>query len=177
MRAHSLNHYLAYQAIIHTVKRITPPMSYGLARCLALLLYRVLANDRQNLICNLTVALGGDTVLARKTCLKLFQNYGQNLVDYFLLPLLPPEKLDDYYYPQIGEIHLEEALKKRKGVLLLTGHFGNWELGGILLRSLNYPMNIVTLPQNTERANRLIKGIRQEKKIRTIEVGGSPCPP
>lgn len=174
MRSHPLDHYLAYQAIIQTVKRIPAPVADSLARVLAFLFYRWWAADRRNLIANLTVVFEGDTAKARKTSLKLFQNYGRYLIDYFLLPQLPPEKLKDYYCPPRGEAYLRQALQKRKGALLLTGHLGNWEMGGILLRSLNYPLNIVTLPHNTERANDLIKGLRQEKQIRTIEVGGSP---
>jgi KDO2-lipid IV(A) lauroyltransferase len=174
MRSHPFDHYWAYQAIIQAVKRIPPPLAYSLARGLASFFFLLLPADRRNLIANLTVVFEGDTARARTTCLKLFKNYGQYLIDYFLLPQLPFEKLKEYYSPQIGEVYLHTALQNGRGALLLTGHLGNWEMGGILLRYLNYPLNIVTLPHNTERANDLIKGLRQEKQIRTIELGGSP---
>ncbi len=177
MRSHPFDHYLAYQAIIQTVKRIPLPLAYSLARGLASFFFLLLPADRRNLIANLTVVFGGDTAKARKTCLKLFQNYGQYLIDYFLLPKLSFEKLKDFYSPQIGEAYLHSAIQNGRGALLLTGHLGNWEMGGVLLRFMNYPLNIVTLPHNTQRANDLIKGLRQEKQIRTIELGGSPLGP
>lgn len=38
-----------------------------------------------------------------------------------------------------GLDHYEKALKRGKGVLLITGHFGNWEFGNAALAILSHP--------------------------------------
>lgn len=42
-----------------------------------------------------------------------------------------------------GENHLEEALKARKGVVILTGHLGNWELLAAWLCQSGYPLTAI----------------------------------
>jgi Kdo2-lipid IVA lauroyltransferase/acyltransferase len=42
-----------------------------------------------------------------------------------------------------GEEHLRAALARGKGVLMMTGHMGNWELGGVALAALGYPVSVM----------------------------------
>jgi KDO2-lipid IV(A) lauroyltransferase len=42
-----------------------------------------------------------------------------------------------------GEEHLTEALRRGRGVLLLSGHFGNWYVAPFLLAAHGYPVTIV----------------------------------
>ena len=57
-----------------------------------------------------------------------------------------------------------------KGVILVTGHFGNWEIGGALMRALDLPMTIVAMREASDEINRLRIEFRQRFGADTIEV-------
>jgi len=48
-------------------------------------------------------------------------------------------KIDGYH-------HLKNAYEKGKGVLVLTAHFGNWELLSVVGAMIKFPINIVARP-------------------------------
>ncbi len=56
----------------------------------------------------------------------VFRNLGRVFAELFFIPRFTPENLSRYVAFE-GREHLEKALKKGKGVLFLTAHFGNWE--------------------------------------------------
>jgi KDO2-lipid IV(A) lauroyltransferase len=66
---------------------------------------------------------------------------------------------------------LEEARSRGKGTLLITGHLGAWELGGMALAGDGFPVNVVTLEEPTEELNRWRHEYRDRFGIKTITVG------
>ena len=67
-------------------------------------------------------------VLTRKT----FQNYGQYLLDYMVMHRLRPSNKDRWIEEEVGGDYMIEALRGGKGVICITPHLGNWEIGGLL---------------------------------------------
>ena len=74
---------------------------------------------------------------------------------------------------------LDQALSEKKGVLLISGHFGNWEMIPPALAELGYPITMYvgrqTNPltnelQNTARANFGVETIDKGKKA-TLQMG------
>src|SRR4029450_13191698 len=63
-----------------------------------------------------------------------------------------------------------QALAGGKGVILVTGHFGNWEIGGALMRALDLPMTIVAMREASGEINRLRTMSPQRFGADTIEV-------
>ena len=59
-----------------------------------------------------------------------------------------------------GRGDLDRALVEGRGVVLVTGHFGSWELCAIYLRSLGYRLSVVAGIQ----MNRLLTGALKEAK-------------
>jgi KDO2-lipid IV(A) lauroyltransferase len=96
------------------------------------------------------------------------------MVDFFLMPQLPPRETKKYFSFIKGEEILREALAKGQGAILLSAHVGNWEIGGSILRALNYPLAVVAMKHNTGMANALVNRLRQDKGINVIEVDQSP---
>lgn len=70
---------------------------------------------------------------------RVFSNALLNMLEFFYLPRLSPENIEKYVVCE-GLHHLDHALEKGKGAILLTAHFGNWELCAITLSMLGYPM-------------------------------------
>jgi len=65
---------------------------------------------------------------------------------------------------------LEEALKKEKGVILFSGHFGNWELVPYILnRKLNRPVNSITRKMNNPLVEKKVREFREYMGSRVID--------
>jgi Kdo2-lipid IVA lauroyltransferase/acyltransferase len=69
-----------------------------------------------------------------------------NGLEFFYLPNISKENIHEFVDIE-GLTYLDEALKQGKGVILLTAHYGNWELFGIALTMLGYPMVGIGKPQ------------------------------
>jgi KDO2-lipid IV(A) lauroyltransferase len=82
----------------------------------------------------------------RKITKKLFQSYGQNLIELFRLPLLTPENFRDFVNVE-GKEHVTGALKQNKGLILLVMHFGSWELASFSFAMLGSPYRVIVRPQ------------------------------
>jgi KDO2-lipid IV(A) lauroyltransferase len=82
----------------------------------------------------------------KKITKTFFKNYGQNLVEFFRLPLMTREKFD-HSIRMDGREHITEALKKNKGLILLAMHFGSWESAILLCAMLGYPYKVIVNPQ------------------------------
>ena len=76
----------------------------------------------------------------------LFKNFGQNLVELFILPLVNADNLRKFIRME-GTEHVLEALKKGKGVILLAMHFGSWEMASLACSSFGAPYNVIVKPQ------------------------------
>jgi len=76
---------------------------------------------------------------------RVFSNFGAYIADYFLLPWITRRSIHHWVAAHEGTEHLDAALARGRGVLLMTCHLGLWELGGIYLRFGGYDVNVVGL--------------------------------
>ncbi len=60
-----------------------------------------------------------------------------------------------------------------KGMLLVSGHYGNWELYPHILRALNIPNYVVYRPANNIYVDRLINKLRSPKSTTLIQKGAA----
>ena len=105
---------------------------------------------------------------------KIFRNFARNLVDYGRFHTMTDEALD-LLLPSIQHLHfLEESFAKGRGVILVTGHIGNWELGALFFGRHGFKINVVTIPEGSERIDSIRGAYRTRQNLRTIVVDGSP---
>jgi len=106
----------------------------------------------------------------RKIRIRVFRNFAKYLVDFFRF-----EKLDEEYIKnniRIENIHyFKEALSKGKGVIALTAHLGNWELGGVVVAVSGYPFWVVVLPHKYKKVDEFFNFQRESKGIKVIPLG------
>lgn len=103
---------------------------------------------------------------------KTFQYFGKYLVDFFRLAHLDRAEVDRQVSIEHGE-RLAEAFARGRGVVLVTAHLGNWELGGAVLCALGYPVSAVVAPERLPRLERLLSRQRERRGVRTVQVGKS----
>jgi KDO2-lipid IV(A) lauroyltransferase len=106
----------------------------------------------------------------RSIRIKMFRNFAKYLVDFFRF-----EKIDEEYIKNNIRIenirYFEEALSRGKGVIVLTAHLGNWELGGVVIALCGYPFWVVALPHKDKRVNNFFNSQRESKGIKVIPLG------
>src|SRR6185436_3634193 len=66
---------------------------------------------------------------------------------------------------------LDELLAHGKGVITLSAHLGNWELGAAALAQRGYKFNAVALWQPDPRVNALYQSYRTRRQINPIPFG------
>jgi lauroyl/myristoyl acyltransferase len=93
------------------------------------------------------------------------------LADYFLCAGDRASRARELVTEWSGLEHLETARARGKGTILVTGHVGHWELGGLLLALSGQPITVVTLPEPSEELMRWRESARRRLGINTIAVG------
>ena len=91
---------------------------------------------------NIQECLGVDKARAQQIAEKSLRRFGRMVVEVMRFPLLNKDNITKLVNVE-GLEYLEEAYKQNKGVIIATGHFGNWELLGATIALHGYPMNIV----------------------------------
>src|SRR5512141_2956665 len=105
---------------------------------------------------------------------RIFRNFARNLVDYGRFDTITDDALGRLL-PSAQDLHyLDESFSKGRGVILVTGHIGNWELGALFFARRGFKINVVTIPEGRERIDSIRGEYRMRQDIRTIVVDGSP---
>jgi lauroyl/myristoyl acyltransferase len=105
----------------------------------------------------------------RRIRIWMFRNFAKYLVDFFRFEKIDAEYIKNNILENIR--YFDDALKKGKGVIVLTAHLGNWELGGVVTALLGYPFWAVALPHKDRRVNNFFNSQREKKGMRVIQLG------
>lgn len=103
---------------------------------------------------------------------EVFLKFGQYLADFFRYERITradiAAKMDITGLP-----HLEAAFAAKRGVILVTAHLGNWELGGAVISALGYPLTAVAFPERVGKTNELFQQQRQRRGMRVLTFGSA----
>ena len=109
--------------------------------------------------------LGYSRLQAKETIRRLFVNLGISVMEMLYMPALNKDNirgLVTFDHPEI----LWEALKQKKGVVMLACHIDNWEWLGAALALNGFPLSAVEKPQPnrvySDFMNELRRGVGQE---------------
>jgi len=127
--------------------------------------------DRRNVLENLKVIFPEKSEAEIRAIRRaMFRNFAKYLVDFFRFV-----KMDrNFIHSKItteGTDSFDRALKNNNGVIVLTAHIGNWELGGVVIAMLGYPLWVVALPHKNKMVNDFFDGRRKDKNINVIPFG------
>jgi KDO2-lipid IV(A) lauroyltransferase len=74
----------------------------------------------------------------------------------------------------VGLEGVREAADQGTGVVLLTGHLGNWEIAGASLAALGFPLDVVGKGMANRRFERDLFRLRERLGMRVIEMSDAP---
>ncbi len=175
MRTHPLDKPLLYHATSWVARRLPEPILHACTRFVGTLVFLLSSRDRSTIEHNLRTILNGTLPphgLSRLTW-RVFQNYAFYMVDFFRLLTMSRDECRGFIHLYEGREHLDAALSLGRGAILLTAHLGHWEIGGLGLSALGYPIHVVAVRHNSVFTNELVNDLRERHSIRVIELGSS----
>ena len=104
--------------------------------------------------------------LTRRT----FQNYGQYLLDYMVMHRLRASNRDQWIEEEVGGNYMIEALQGGKGVICVTPHLGNWEIGGLLFSFKKGRVNVLTLDERDLDTKSFREEMRRRRGIKNLYI-------
>lgn len=161
-------HYILYRIGEFLSLHLPLAFTYALAGMLSTLQYLFSKQDRLSVRNNLKAILPNiDERLLKRYTKNVFINFGR-----YLTVFLRFKKLDLAYIKENvrieGRRYIDEALSLGRGLIVVSGHIGNWELGGATLAMLGYPVHAITLTHVYRRVNDFFDSQRISKGLRVI---------
>jgi KDO2-lipid IV(A) lauroyltransferase len=165
-------------AIILSIPLAVLPLQWArkAGEVLGLLLFYMWGSRRRIAIENLakSVAIGALTIPqpAEEIIRNNFRNLGKSFAEVIKIYYgLGRKILDGVRFE--GEEHLQAARAKGKGVLLITGHCGNWELLALSASIMLFPISLVARPVNNRYINSFVERVRKKYGNRVIDKKGA----
>lgn len=126
-RRHRLEH-AALSAVAAVVRRLPQSFATRLGHAIGAIGYGLDARHRRITLDNLAATFPERSVAERtRIARQVFAHFGRKLVELLWFTGLPPDRqlaLVEF----VGEEHIRAAQHAGKGALIVTGHFGFWEL-------------------------------------------------
>ena len=150
---------LWFPAALATTRALPRPWMHRGGRRLAAFYYRLRPKYLRAARRNLSVILGlpEDAPRVRETASEMVASHFHAWVDFLHFATRPPEKAARLVEGVIGYSRIVEGRLSGRGVLLLTGHLGNWEVGGLMLARVNQPIHVVLVPD-------MFPGVERERR-------------
>lgn len=140
--------------------------NYFLGSVLGRLAYCIVLRHRRVAMESLAVAFPEKSPGQRRQIARDFFVFMAQASFGLLYYLRHPERLSDVHVEGIN--HIDEALAKGKGVVLVSAHIGSFPLLSLKLASLGYPVNFVTRPMRDSRAGDYLYELRTKAGVKTI---------
>lgn len=110
----------------------------------------------------------------RRTAAAAYAHLGREGLSLLRLYRLGPEDVSRETRVIEGLDALRAAVDQGRGAVLVTGHFGNWEIGGAALAVRGIPLDVVVQRQANPLFDRLINDARARLGMRVIYRGRAP---
>lgn len=170
--ARGLNNGAIFSATYHGVTHAPRWCSYGIGRVGTWIAYHLMRDGTEGLLENLRVVLPAASPRElRRLALLTYRTYARDTIDFIRSLSMTPAQLSPLVAQWDGD-RFDELLAERRGVIVIGGHFGNWELGGVAIRQLRgYPLTVVGRPEASPIVGQIRRQMRESLGIETVVIG------
>ncbi|HKQ59932.1 MAG TPA: lysophospholipid acyltransferase family protein, partial [Candidatus Polarisedimenticolaceae bacterium] len=106
----------------------------------------------------------------------LFYNFARLMVSYCDLPQLSAAELQASIDADPAALtRLRGALEAGKGLIVLTAHLGNWEIGARVLEQAGSPVHVVMQVDRMNAAERWLSRLRERGGVHVEAMSGGPA--
>ena len=103
---------------------------------------------------------------------RVYQNMVQTFIEVLNLTKIN-KKYVDRYVDVVNYQRLKDAGKSGRGAVLLTAHFGDWELSSLVSSVIGFPIMVLVREQKMKRLNELLNRLRESNGCKVIRKGMS----
>lgn len=155
-------------------RRFTRP----LARKLGSTYFRARPKYRDAVCSNLSVILEQppDSAPVERAADEMFRGHFASWLDFLHFASRPPKESATLIAAVEGFSHIVEGRQKGRGVLLVTAHLGNWEVGSLMLAEVRMPIHVVLVPDIFPGVERARRRLHQRAGVIEIPVDRSFVP-
>ena len=177
MRSHLLEGvlYWGWRVGAALVQRLPSRLVYAVAVLGGELAYLGWNTKREIAKHNFSIVLGrprSDVEVAR-VARRSFRNFAKYLTEIMRFPSLHPADLDRLVTIDPGSLaHLREARDRGKGLIFVSAHFGNFELGGARI-AREIPITVVADELENQRLMDFLVANREHKNVNIVQPEGS----
>lgn len=151
----------------HLPARAVPPVGHALGRV-------AFAAGVRRRVCleNLQRAFGAESGAAAQAALgrRAYEHLGQSFLEFMRLPRMGAAELRAGIDVE-GDEHVRAALALGRGVIVASGHLGNWEVMGGGLAACGYPVTYVVQRMRNPQVDALVQAVRRGAGIDVVERG------
>lgn len=159
--------YYALKAAMSFVYLFPAAVARKIGRFLAAFAYYFVPVRKKHVIEMLTVSFPEKTSSEIKSIAKdTYKNFLSTMVDIMFFPKMSDEQIKKLMILDNEEL-IEKAYKNGKGTILLSAHFGNWELTALSF-SKRHPMSVIVAKQSNPLVDKLINDIRTKQGFNAI---------
>lgn len=132
------------------------PRALALGRALGWFYGSVIRYHRRDAFDALQQSLPATTEREQREIVRnMYAGLGMNIIEFIRLLNMSREDILGGYIAVEGEDNIREALGRNRGVLVLTGHIGCWDLLCAVTPQFGYPLTVITKRIKQEAVHRL----------------------
>ncbi len=162
-----------YYALGEAITRALPrEAAWAMAKYLSRIYAGIISQDLGAIRSNLRQALpkSVDENELKNVAKRVIENYAYYLVDLFYTEKLSKDFIEAHVEIQ-GLAYLDDALLKNHGVILASAHLGHWEMGGMTLSKIGYPIHAIAIKHQDPRIEEIFQRRRRHNGLRIIHLG------
>ena len=141
-------------------------VAYACSYAAGILAYYAWTGGRRRCVGNMLRVAGGDRAAARRYARTSFGNYGIYLVDFVRFGSRPRDELRERV-PFDNWEYIDGALTGN-GLVLVTIHFGVWDLGAVALSEHGYRVSVIADTFADPRLDELVLGSRRNLGVQVL---------
>jgi KDO2-lipid IV(A) lauroyltransferase len=136
--------FLVFRFMSFIVLALPARIGLMLGRAFGSTSFYILKKERKKALENLDIAFGDSKSKAEKRSIakKAFENLGKSVTEILSMPKFTGQGFKRYVYSRNIDM-LKGFLRDGKAVIILSAHFGNWELLAHYLAINGLPMNVI----------------------------------
>jgi lauroyl/myristoyl acyltransferase len=170
---HGLNNGLIFGATCRGVSVLPRQVSYAIGDAGTWIAWRLMQQTRQALADNLRAVFPDEPLegLERRARLTL-RSYARDVIDFLrALDMTTDRARPMFHYEREHADLFADLLGRGRGIIVVTGHFGNWEIGGVAMsRIFKLPLTVMAMAEASDEVNEIRRRIRDSLGVETLEV-------
>ena len=152
-----------------------PDLNLVTARVFGWMWFKIMRRHRRRALENLRFAFGDrlDAAQIKRTARRSMQQMAMMAMEF----LFTPRRITEWSWPRHARLKdlgpALEVLVDHKGVIMLTAHFGNWELLGYILATLGFEIHAVMRPLDNPYINNYLEETRGKRGLMLLYKRGA----